>query len=166
MSGIDQFFATLPPWLGSVPQLLSASGILGILYVLVRYRLGALEVDVKTKQVTIEGDKIDAEIDIKLREHFSGELTRLAETVAQAARDVEEAKERQRQCEEREERLRKRVRKLEDDLAGIVRAIAVEGSLRILDATDQPSDDVVQAAIRALENIIERRNNERNGEKP
>ena len=122
---MGDFFANLPPWLGTVPQLFSAGGIMGILYILTQGYLGRTKNVIEDKRVAIESDKIEGEIEAKLRDHFAAELKRLREEISDAKKDVQSAKERQTQCEEREQALRGRVRKLEDQLTGIVRSLSV-----------------------------------------
>lgn len=158
---MGDFFANLPPWLGTLPQLFSAGGIMGILYILTQTYLGRTKNVIEDKRVAIEADKIEGEIEAKLRDHFASELKRLREEINAAKEDVEAAKLRQTQCEEREQALRGRVRKLEDQLTGIVRSLSVEGSLRILDITEHPSDDIIRAAISSLENIIAKRSGDK-----
>lgn len=148
------FFASMPSWLGTIPGWLTSVGTLGILGILTRTQ-------VANRRITVDEAKIEGELDDRLRAHFAGELNRLRQEINSAKEDVHAAKERQTQCEEREHKLRLRVRKLEDQLTGIVRSLSVEGSLRILDITEHPSDDIIRAAISSLENIIAKRNGDR-----
>lgn len=129
----------------------------------IKLRLGVGDIDVKADQVRVEQTKADDEADAALRTHFGQELERLANMARTAVEELEKAKERQRACEDREEKLRIRVRKLEDKMTGIVRSLAVEGSLRVLDITEHPSDDIIKAAISSLENIIAKRAREEAG---
>ena len=155
------FLENLPSWAGTLPNWITAGGILTFLGLLLKYRLGTGELGIKARQVLVEGERVDDEAEDRLRKHFSEELTRLAQIATKAVEDLEAAKERQRECEKREEALRLRVRKLEDKLTGVVRSLSVEGSLRVLDLTEEPSDDIIKAAISSLEHIIVRRDKKR-----
>lgn len=151
---MESFFANLPPWAGTLSSWVIAiftGGSFGLI----------LNFWVNQRRVSVEADKVEGEIEARLRDHFSGELTRLTSVVTQARDDVEAAGERQRACEGREEALRIRVRKLEDQLTGVIRSLSVEGSLRVLDLTEEPSDDILNAAIHSLEAILTKRRKKR-----
>lgn len=144
----------LPPWVGTVSSWVIALFSGGSFGLILKFWINSRKA--KTERLQVEGD-----LDDKLTLHFSKELQRLTDLATtadqraeKAVDEIESAKERQRKCEEREEKLRVRVRSLEDKLTGIVRSLAVEGSLRILDLTEQPSDEIIQSAISSLEHIL------------
>lgn len=143
---MDQIIAGLPEWLGTLPAWITAGGMSGILWIVAKVYLGRGELGVKAKQVNLEGDRIEIEGEHRLREHFGAELDRLTAAVASA-------EERQRACERREEQLRRRVRKLEDDLSGLMRVITLNSATLLLDKETRPSEDVRQAAIAVLEQL-------------
>src|SRR4051794_38406251 len=123
MGGVNEFFANLPPWLGTLPNWITASGVIAFLGLVLKYRLGAGDLGIRAKQVKIQADKVEAEIEAKLREHFSGELTRLTTEIGRVTEEHTATRERQTQCEQREEKLRGRVRKLEADYEGVLKII-------------------------------------------
>jgi BMFP domain-containing protein YqiC len=143
---MEAFFASLPSWLGTLPQMISAGGILGILGLLLNAYRARGDITIRERQVTVEADKVEADIEQKVREHLSAELSRLAD-------EVEKAKQRQLQCETREERLRQRVHKLEDEVTGLHRVIAFNSSTLLLGGDGRPSEAVREAAIRVLETL-------------
>lgn len=140
---MGDFFASLPPWLGTLPQLLTSGGTLAILAILSRVYLGKGQLNIQAEQVA---DAAEA----KLREHFTGELTRLSG-------EINEAKDRQLACEGREEKLRRRVSHLEDEVTGLQRIIALNSSTLLLDSTGdgRTSEAVRDAAIRVLQKLAE-----------
>lgn len=147
-------FANMPPYLGTVSSWVIALSTSGSFGLILNFWINNRKA--RTDLIQVEGDLED-----KLQGHFSNELKRLTdlatlaeERARKAVDDIENAKDRQRECEQREEKLRLRVRRLEDKLTGIVRSMAVEGSLRVLDLTEQPSDEIILAAISSLEHIL------------
>ena len=151
---MQQFFANLPEWLGTLPQLVSATGIIGILGLLINAQVQNRRINLDTKksddQIALEGSKVADAAEAKLREHFAGELTRLSS-------EIEKASNRQQQCEQREERLRRRVKHLEEEVSGLHRVIAFNSSTLLLGGeTGQTSEAVREAAVRVLEQLASR----------
>jgi hypothetical protein len=163
---MDDFFASLPPWLGTIPQLFTAGGIMGILYILTMGYLGRGKNAIEGRRVAVEADKLENEIETKLRDHFAAELERMRGEIRDARDDAATAKERQLQCEEREQKLRLRVRKLEDDYTGLQRVISFNSSALLLESDGRPSEAVRQAAIKVLESLAKGEPPSSSGEKP
>lgn len=143
---MNEFFASLPPWIGTLPQLVSAGGIIGILGLLLNIYRARGDLNIRERQVDVEAEKIEADIEAKVRDHLATELKRLGD-------EVEKAKQRQLACEDREEKLRRRVHKLEDEVTGLHRVIAFNSSTLILGSDGRPSEAVREAAIRVLETL-------------
>jgi hypothetical protein len=147
-------FLSLPTWIGTPLQGVSAVGIIGILTILSRVYLGKGDLSVRAQEVRIQAGKVEAEIEAKLREHFSGELDRLTNEITRVTSDHDATRERQTQCEQREERLRSRVRKLEADYDGVLKIISLNSSVLLVGDDGRPSSEAVkQAAIRVIERL-------------
>lgn len=150
---MQQFFTALPDWLGTIPQWISAGGVVGVLYIVAHVYLGKSQLGIKSQQVHLEGEKIEIEGDAKLREHFAEELKRLTAQIKSAEERVDRAEDRQRKCEQREERLRRRVAHLEDEVTGLHRIIAFNSSALLLASDGRPSEAVREASIAVLEKL-------------
>jgi septal ring factor EnvC (AmiA/AmiB activator) len=107
----------MPDLMGTVPQWISAAALVSLLGVIFKYRLGV-------KQL-INVDTAD------IRDHYAEELKRKTD-------EIERVEQRQHACEAREQALRERVRELEDELAGIKRAIAQYSADRMIVLEDRP----------------------------
>lgn len=136
---MGDFFAGLPSWAGTLPQLITAISSAGILGFLVKLYLGRAEIGVKAQKIKLDAEAI-------LRTHFSGELTRLSERLTSSENGHAACR---KECEE----CRDRLRKLEDDYQGVLRIISFNSSTLLLGSDDRPSEVVKEAAIRVLESL-------------
>lgn len=141
--GIGEFFADLPPWLGSVPAWITASSIATYLGLWIKRELGLKRLDVAAEEVRIQAKKLANEDDEILMGHWEREVGALRDKLngqeqrfqdAMAAQDkrhndallaiegrhsriMAANEERQARCEQERERLADRVRGLEDHMA-------------------------------------------------
>lgn len=132
--------------LGSVLQLISASGIVTICGFLMKSYLG-------NKKLNLDAEAI-------LRTHFSKELEAMSNRLRQSEDDHEQCRLDREELRKDGDELRKRIRDLEDHLEGIYRMLVAYNSDKVIElGTDAFPEHIVTLAKRT------KRLSEREGKK-
>lgn len=122
---------------GTLAQWVTAGAIITLIGVLLKYRLGLRQI--------IAHDSVD------IRDHYAQELVRYRSELNATREELSIVRKRQSDCEGREEALRRRVRELEDHVAGLQRQISQYSAnkLMILEEGPRPSSVAPEATASA-----------------
>jgi hypothetical protein len=181
--GINEFFAALPPWAGSLPNWITASGVVALLTVYVKRELGLRRLDIQADRVQIEAKKVRNADEADIRDHYADEVQQLRDAIERQSKRHNDAltaqeerhntamiaqeerfnrilaatEERQVRCEQERERLADRVTKLQQELTGVMDKVRMNSADQVVLLADS-GEPVPPHALAAAKRIVARSN--------
>jgi uncharacterized coiled-coil DUF342 family protein len=159
MGGVQEFFSSLPPWLGTLPNWITASGMVTIVGLVFKYRLGL-------GSLKVEERKIESADDADIRDHYAAEVKRLREALQIMEKHYREmladSDRRHEECQKERDEMHAEIRCLYEDVDGLKRQIAHYSADQLI--TLQSSGKPIPShAVEAARRVIEQHDKDNGG---
>jgi hypothetical protein len=115
--------AALPPFLAdaTLPQWVTASGVVGLLYVFVYRQLGIKKLDVEAQQVQVNAQTAADANEADIRDHYAQEVKRYSDELARILERLRKVDQEHEECKRERDQYRNEVSQLNDKIVGVTR---------------------------------------------
>lgn len=186
MDVFSSFFESLPPWLGTLPNWITATSCVTFLGLFIRWRWVEGKLKIEAARVTIDAKKVERADEANIRDHYAKEVESLRGKLDRQEKNFQDAlerqstrhndalnaleerhgramlnvEERQARCERERDEMGIRISGLREELAGVRQQVRMNSAdqLRLLAASGEP---IPPYALEAARTIVERQQRER-----
>jgi uncharacterized membrane protein YccC len=152
LAGVQAVFDSLPDWMGTLPNWITATALSVYLGLWIRRELGLKRLAIEADQVQVNAQKVGNEDSADIRDHYAQEVGRLMQAMDDQAkrhedamnalearhnRIYEAAEQRQARCEAEREKLGERVQHLEEELSGVRLQVRMNSAEQVVLLADE-----------------------------